>query len=171
MYDILIHETTNKNLSQILRTNVLLKSSQIQKLGLSTLQGNLKRKLCTNPKVSLYDKNFYEKYDEVDGVYFRLWSLNTPINLNYGECALVFLKDDILNHHNFIINTEENYGFCIAEDGIISKSHFSGEEGLTISTLKNLKLLDNITFNPYNSEVLILDNVKLTNLHSIIFKK
>jgi hypothetical protein len=82
---------------------------------------------------------------------------------------LIFSKD-ILNHNNFIINTEENFGFCIAQDGEIAPSQFSGEEGMTISNLDNLHLLKGYTFNPYSSEILILDNVNLGELKSVFVK-
>jgi hypothetical protein len=81
---------------------------------------------------------------------------------------LVFSKD-ILYHNNFVINTEENFGFCIARDGIVAKSQFSGEEGMTITNLYNIKFLKRYNFNPYCSEILILDNVNLDKLQCIYY--
>ena len=167
---LIVHETTLSSLSGILKANTLLKSSKIQELGLTTSQGSPKRRLSTNPKISLTDTNFSDKFDEVDGVYFRLLTVNTPIKTNYsGDCVLIFSKD-ILDHNKFIINTEENFGFCIAKDGEIAPSQFSGEEGMTITNPENLHLLKEYTFDPYSSEILILDNVDLGELKSIFVK-
>jgi hypothetical protein len=164
---LIIHETTVSSLLNIFKTDLLLKSSKIQELGLATLQGSAKRRLAKDPFVSLTDPNFSDKYDEVDGVYFRLLPVNVPIKTNHGgECILIFSKD-ILNHYNFIINTEENFGFCIAKDGVIAESQFSGEEGMSITNLKNLNLLSNYSFNPYSSEILITDSVDLKELKCI----
>lgn len=168
---LIIHETTLPNLFNILKVGSLLKSSEIQKLGLTTTQGSPKRRLTNNPEISLKDPNFSDKYDEVDGVYFRLLTVNTPIKTNYGgTCVLIFSKD-ILNHNKFVINTEENFGFCIAKDGIVSESQFSGEEGMTITTIENLHLLKEYNFNPYSSEILILDNIDLKELRCIFVKQ
>jgi hypothetical protein len=106
----------------------------------------------------------------VDGVYFRILPLITPIKTNYGgDCVMIFSKD-ILNHNNFIINTEENNGFCIGKDGVVSESQFSGEEGMTITKYKNLNMLKNYPFNPYSSELVILDNIDLKYLKCIFVK-
>lgn len=88
---LIIHETSISSLLKILKDNLLLKSSKIQEFGLKTSQGNSKRRLSTDPKVSLHDSDFGSKYDEVDGVYFRLFTINTPIKTNYGgDCVLIF---------------------------------------------------------------------------------
>ena len=167
---LIIHETTLSSLLNILKVDLLFKSSKIQELGLSTIQGRSKRRLSSNPKISLLDPKFSEKFDEVDGVYFRLLTINTPIKTNYGgDCVLIF-SENILNHNNFIINTEENLGFCIAEDGIVAEAQFSGEKGMTISNLKNLNFIKDYHFNPYSSEILVLDNVNLNELRCIFIK-
>jgi hypothetical protein len=164
---LIVHETTVSSLMNILKAGVLLKSSKIQELGFATMQGSTARRLAKNPYVSLEDPDFSDKYDEVDGVYFRLLTVKTPIKTNYGgECVMIFSKD-ILRHYNFVINTEENFGFCIAQDGVISESQFSGEEGISITNLKNLHLLKDYNFNPYSSEILIWDNVNLNELRCI----
>lgn len=167
---LIVHETTVSSLTKILKSGTLLKSSKIQELGLATMQGSSSRRLASNPFVSLTDPNFSDKYDEVDGVYFRLLTIKTPIKTNYGgECVLIFSKD-MLNQYNFVINTEENFGFCIAQDGIVSEAQFSGEEGMSITTLKNLNLLKEYNFNPYSSEILIWDSVNLNELKCVFIK-
>lgn len=166
----LIHETKLLHLPNILKSNFLFKSSIIQKYGLNTLQGFKKRRLSNNPKISLTDSNFGSKYDEVDGVYFRLIKIDTPIKIKYGgDCILIFSKD-ILYHNNFVINTEENFGFCIAEDGVVAESQFSGEKGMSVTSINNLHLLNKYNFDPYSTEVLIMNNVNLINLKCIFIK-
>lgn len=167
---LIIHETSISSLLKILKAGMLLKSSKIQELGLPTSQGSPSRRLAKDPKISLVDRNFSDKYDEVDGVYFRLLTINTPIKTNYGgDCVLIFSKN-ILEDHSFVINTEENFGFCIAEDGVVSEAQFSGEEGMSITDLNNLNLLSKYHFNPYSSEILILDNINLSDLKCIFIK-
>lgn len=167
---LIIHETSISSLFKILKAGMLLKSSKIQELGLTTSQSNSGRRLAKDPKISLVDRNFSDKYDEVDGVYFRLLTINTPIKTNYGgDCVLIFSKN-ILEDHSFVINTEENFGFCIAEDGVVSEAQFSGEEGMSITNLNNLNFLSKYHFNPYSSEILILDNINLSDLKCIFIK-
>jgi hypothetical protein len=169
---LIIHETSVTALKNILKVNQLLKSSKIKELGLSTFQGSKNRRLADDPKVSLVDRDFSQKYDEVDGVYFRLLTVDTPIKLNYGgECVLVFSKDILMDKTNFVINTEENFGFCIAEDGIVAESQFSGEEGMSITNLKNFDLLKGYHFNHYSSEILINDNIDLKYLKTVFVLK
>jgi len=169
---LIIHETSVTALKNILKVNQLLKSSKIKELGLSTFQGSKNRRLADDPKVSLVDRDFSQKYDEVDGVYFRLLTVDTPIKLNYGgECVLVFTKDILMDKTNFVINTEENFGFCIAEDGIVAESQFSGEEGMSITNLKNFDLLKGYHFNHYSSEILINDNIDLKYLKTVFVLK
>lgn len=169
---LIIHETSITAFKNILKANQLLKSSKIKELGLSTFQGSKNRRLADDPKVSLVDRDFSQKYDEVDGVYFRLLTVDTPIKLNYGgECVLVFSKDILMDKTNFVINTEENFGFCIAEDGIVAESQFSGEEGMSITNLKNFDLLKGYHFNHYSSEILINDNIDLKYLKTVFVLK
>jgi hypothetical protein len=169
---LIIHETSITAFKNILKANQLLKSSKIKEMGLSTFQGSKNRRLADDPKVSLVDRDFSQKYDEVDGVYFRLLTVDTPIKLNYGgECVLVFSKDILMDKTNFVINTEENFGFCIAEDGIVAESQFSGEEGMSITNLKNFDLLKGYHFNHYSSEILINDNIDLKYLKTVFVLK
>jgi hypothetical protein len=169
MYTI-IHETTIPKLLGILNDGKLFRSSIVQELGLVTQGSTRQRKLTEDPHVSLYNRKFYDKYDEVDGVYFRLWTKDTIVETICGNCILVFSKD-LLNHKKFVINTTENYGFCIAPDGQIASSQFSGEYGMTITDLKNFDLLKEYKFDHYNSEVVVLDNVNLKNLIRIIVQR
>lgn len=168
---LIIHETSTSSLLEILKSNKLLKSSEVQKLGLSIGQGAKNRKLTSNPRVSLEDSDFADKFDEVDGVYFRLVTLETPIQVNYGGgCVLVFSKE-VLQNYRFVLNTEENFGFYIGQEGKEAEAQFSGEPGVTITNYSNLHILKEYKFNPYSSEIVVMDNVSLMYLQSIFMKK
>ena len=167
---IIIHETSIKGLLNIFRVEKLFKSSTIKELGLRVGQGSPDRRLATDPTVSLSDKEFYNKYDEVDGVYFRLLEVVTPVKSNHGgDCIMIFSKN-ILEDSDFVINTEENFGFCIAKDGVLAESQYSGEQGMSVTTIKNLPLLSRYNFDPYSSEIVILDDVDLSHLKCVFVK-
>jgi hypothetical protein len=167
----IIHETSTDSLMNILKNEMLYRSSKIQSLGLAYGQGSKNRRLASDPLISLTDPNFDTLYDEVDGVYFRLLRVETPIQTYHGgNCVLVF-SSQLLDSYNFVLNTEENFGFCIAEEGKEAESQFSGEPGISIFTPEKLKLLENYNFNPYSSEIVVTDNVNLTNLKSVFVKE
>lgn len=168
---IIIHETTAAGLAGILRSGFIFKSSDCQKLKLSSCQGNVNRRLALDPRVSLSDPNWSDKFDEVDGVYFRLLPVDTPVKAVYGgTCVLVFDKQ-LLHECSFVFNTEENFGFCIAEDGIEKKSQFSGEPGITVSNPDQIHLVQNYHFDPYASEICMLNNVSINALKTVFVER
>jgi hypothetical protein len=165
----LVHETSCKNLPKILAANMLLKSSETQRLGVKPFQGSKNRRLAVNPAVSLIDPAFYERFDEVDGVYFRLHATTDVIKPSYnGDCVLVF-DFAMLKQRKFIINTEENYGFCRARDGVLKSTPLSDDLGLSVTGWNNMHYLNNVEFEPSNSEVVVLDNVNLTGSLLCVF--
>ena len=167
----IIHETSTDKLMSILKNEMLYRCSKIQSLGLACGQGSKNRRLASDPLISLTDPNFDTLYDEVDGVYFRLLRVETPIQTHHGgNCVLVF-SHQLLDSYSFVLNTEENFGFCIAEEGKEAESQFSGEPGISIFTLEKLKLLENYNFNPYSSEIVVTANVNLKNLKSVFVKE
>ncbi|AAK85665.1 hypothetical protein [Epiphyas postvittana nucleopolyhedrovirus] len=158
----LVHETTIANFDKIVDSNVLLIASKTKLLNVS-FQGSKNRKLATDPTESLKDRAFHERFDEVDGVYFRLHATNDPIKLSYnGDCIMV-LNFNILKNYKFVINTEENFGFCLERDGVIGYSPYSGDLGLSISKWDNLHYLNKMQFDPSRSEVVVLSDIPLTN--------
>jgi hypothetical protein len=161
-----MHETSLFGVLNILKDGIILKSSKIQEFGFPTCQGKSSRRLSNDPMISLTDSDFYCKYDQVDGVYCRLFREELSFNHRYGQCVLVF-NEEILNHNKFIINTEENFGFCIALDGVVAEAQFSGEKGMTISTKEHLDMLKGYKFNHYSSEVLFLENLTLDYLKCV----
>jgi len=162
---LLLHDTNN--IVEILKSQILYKSSDIKSV---RGQGSLNRRLATDPTISLKDEFFYEHYDEVDGVYFRLLDVSTPLRIEYGN-SIIILSSTIFNDIPFVFNTTENFGFNISHEGTIGESQFSGDEGMTISSVKNFKLLENVVFDPYASEVVILNNVTIAKYAKYIFIK
>ncbi|AKN63306.1 hypothetical protein AsGV032 [Agrotis segetum granulovirus] len=155
----LIHETSFEALSKILQSGFLLTSSKTQKLKVRG-QGSSNRRLASDPRVSLTDSEFFNKYDEVDGVYMRLQPKMHSIRSKYSDCVLV-LRMNLLKYCKFVINSEENFGFYIAEEGVIGTSQFSGEPGFTTTSFEKLALLKDTT--DYSStEVLILQDVPVS---------
>lgn len=169
---VVIHETSAENLCKIIDANFLFKSSEIQKRKLNKGQGGQNRKLTKHPSISLTDPNFADKYDEVDAVYCRLFELETKIQTQFGDgnCILVF-DGSVLKNNPFVLNTEENFGFQIAKNGQVGVSQFSGEPGLTITSYNNINLLNSYKFDPYSSEIAILNNIHLSYLKSVFVKK
>nr|WOZ30163.1 hypothetical protein PPFHPHBJ_00008 [Cydia pomonella granulovirus]WOZ44784.1 hypothetical protein HDNAPKKO_00010 [Cydia pomonella granulovirus]WOZ44920.1 hypothetical protein GGGKFHNK_00008 [Cydia pomonella granulovirus]WOZ45056.1 hypothetical protein BGFFOGFG_00008 [Cydia pomonella granulovirus]WOZ45577.1 hypothetical protein AAGMHLIN_00006 [Cydia pomonella granulovirus] len=74
----------------------------------------------------------------------------------------------LLRYYDFVINTEENFGFMIAEEGIVGESQFSGEPAFSITSTTNLHLLNDIP-NVLGSEVLIRSNVDVKYLRALFF--
>jgi hypothetical protein len=169
---LIIHETCTDSLISILKNEILYRSSKIQSLGLTTHgQGAKNRRLAPDPLISLTNPDFDTLYDEVDGVYFRLLRVETPIEAHHGGTCIMVFSSQLLNSYSFVLNTEENFGFCITEEGKEAESQFSGEPGISIFTPEKLNLLDKYNFNPYSSEIVIPDNVNLRFLKSIFVKQ
>lgn len=166
MYE-LYHETSFSNLENILDEFTLFKSSFSRSVG----QGSRnKKRLTNNPKVSLIDGSFYNYYDEVDGVYFRLKKISDSISLKTNDVLLLF-SGGMLDEYDSVINTEENFGFMISENGVEGESQFSGEMGISIYNQKDIDVLRNYNYDFERSEVVILDNVCLKFLKKIYLKK
>lgn len=168
MYE-LYHETSFRNLENILNEFTLYKSSFLTSEFIIG-QGGRNRKLTNNPKVSLTDKSFYNYYDEVDGVYFRLKKISDVISLKTNDVLLLF-SGGMLDEYDSVINTEENFGFMISENGVECESQFSGEIGISIYNRQDIDLLRTYNFDFERSEVAILDNVCLKFLKKIYLKK
>lgn len=167
MYDI-YHETAFENLESILKYQTLFKSSELNSRGRSG-QGSVNRRLAQDPTISLVNRTFYDSYDEVDAVYFRLKTHKSPIELVYNEVLLLF-SGSLLDDHDSVINTEENFGFMIRENGKEGESQFSGNMGISIFNKERIDILYNLDFDHRRSEIAVLDNVCLKYLKCIYMK-
>lgn len=176
----LVHETTITNFLNIVKDQTIFKSSVLNTLGIDQAQCGRRVKLASDPTVPLSDPQFYDHYDQVDGVYFRIIPTTFPYaNPEFEDCALVF-DMGLLNHNKFIINRVENYGFCLGPEGVFAESPFSGEFGLSVMDLAKVDLIlqDYVhpdgfrePFDPSNSEVVVMDNVNLNNLNMVVMDK
>lgn len=166
----LIHETNCISVQRIMVSRYIYTSRRTQQMvDIITGQGGGNRRLAEDPRVSLTDPNFFDKYDEVDGVYFRLHPKLHHITHTYSDCVMVF-SHKLLQDFDFVLNTEENFGFFIDEEGVVGTSQFSGEAGMTVSDYRNLELVFEHMTNYDSTEVLIRDNVPVGYLRYVVFK-
>jgi hypothetical protein len=161
----------------------LYRSSKTVELNIAPNEGWSNRRLARDPRISLLDSDFGMKYDEVDGVYFRLLPkthLRRGLRPHSPENTVLVLDACLLSKHKFVMNTEENCGFCIDHDFVPAISQFSGEPGFTISDFHQLtrwcQNLDTLSakpaetkYDPHRSEVVVLDNVSTQYILYIIY--
>ncbi|ACH69379.1 hypothetical protein PsunGV_gp029 [Pseudalatia unipuncta granulovirus] len=167
----LIHETSCINVQRMLLSRYLFTSGKTQSMhDVIGGQGGSNRRLAQDPRVSLRDAKFMEKYDEVDGVYFRLHPKLHHITDTYSDCVMVF-SHKILQDFDFVLNTEESFGFYIDEEGVVGTSAFTGKPGMTVSDYRNLQLKFDLMTNYDSTEVLIREDVPINYLLYVIFKK
>ncbi|AQQ80299.1 ORF32 [Betabaculovirus altermyunipunctae] len=166
----LIHETNCVSVQRILASRYIFTSRKTQQMAdLISGQGGGNRRLADDPRVSLTDSQFFDKYDEVDGVYFRLYPRLHRVTHIYSDCIMVF-SHRVLQDFDFVMNTEENFGFFIDEEGVAGTSQFSGEPGMSVSDYRNLELVFDQMTNYDSTEVLVRDDVPVGYLRYVIFK-
>lgn len=101
----LIHETSCINVQRILLSRYLFTSGKTQNMRhVVGGQGGSNRKLARDPRVSLHESNFMEKYDEVDGVYFRLHPKLHHMTDTYSDCVMVF-SHKMLQDFDFVLTS------------------------------------------------------------------
>lgn len=167
----LIHETSCINVQRILLSRYLFTSGKTQNMRhVVGGQGGPNRKLARDPRVSLHESNFMEKYDEVDGVYFRLHPKLHHMTDTYSDCVMVF-SHRMLQDFDFVLNTEESFGFYIDEEGVVGTSPFTGKPGMTVSDYRNLQLIFDLMTNYDSTELLVREDVPINYLLYVIFKK
>lgn len=171
MYE-LYHETHFANLESILNTFKIMKSSNLYKLtNVVCGQGLLNRTLTEYPLLSITRPDDFDTIAaQVDGSYFRLKKPDEHIiRLDYD--VMFVMSGKLLYEYNNVINTEENCGFVIRENIEIGESQFSGEYGMSIINMENIKALETYEFDYTRSEVVVLDDVSLSFVKKIIIKK
>jgi hypothetical protein len=164
----IIHETNSKFLDSILREGKLLTSDGLNKLNNSETivgQGSRNRRLCDPEETIKNRETFWKHCDEANGVYFRIFEMDTPLKTFNGDIILIFSRN-LLYKYDWILNTTENFGFYISEPGVQGESQFSGEVGTTYTfdTLNKLRLN---SFDPYASELCVFQDVSLKYLKEI----
>lgn len=164
-FDEIYHETTKNNYELIKKSGTLLKRSVTQMMvNVENGQGSGWRNLTTDPFYSLKNENFYNEVDEVDGVYLRP-SVGQKKIMETG--VVLYFSLDAMKDNDFILNTEENNGFAIGEEGEVKESQFSGELGFSTTKYNVVKHLDKKDLE--NAEVVILNNLSLKYLTRVEF--
>lgn len=159
------HETVLENLPLIFQSKCLKRSSETKGV---RVQGSSHRRTTSDPFVSVNVPDFYEFYDEVDAVYFRVrQDPKESLQFNNGNVILVFDAEAILKNISAVINTTENFGFIMD-----TESQFSGEPGKSFySVPSDIPRLTTEEFSLTDSEVAVLGNVSLEFLKETYIKK
>ena len=167
----IVHSTSVEGYNGIIILNQILDQSDRKDLNIYLTGEGTGTRVVGEPRDLLEKGTIYaDEVDEAKGVYFRIGTVFHPQNFKnlYGDIHFVF-NDDLLHQYpNWIINTEENFGFFIEEHGIQGKSQFSGEEGTTWNGIISLEGIKQIR--PDSSELLIQNSVNFKNLKKIIFR-
>lgn len=160
-YDI-YHETVAENFFKIFESGQLMIKSHSEKIGGKSVQGSKSRRLATDPKITLKDPGFFTEFDEVDACYFRFKKSTQQFkNINRkSDCVLVF-DENLVKDHVTVINTEENFGFMIGENGEMGNSQFSDEPGVSFFDPRTMEVVDYVDFFPECTEIACLENVDI----------
>ena len=107
--------------------------------------------------------------DEAQGVYFRLETTTSPLDLlkEPGDVFLIFSPNLLRQYKSWVINTEENFGFMIDEHGVKGEGQFSGEFG---TSWVNYIPPEGVQEISGASELLIPNSINLDNLIAVVFR-
>jgi hypothetical protein len=161
----------------IMESKKILTNKTRKKMGICIKgQGDCNRVFGPS-SISLEDKNYYKKYDEASGSYFRVdfaTNSNKHKNYNYinsfGDVCLVFSKN-LLEKTDWILNTTENFGFYINSLGVIGKSSYTGYKGKTYDYSNIEKFpCKNTNISENDTELLIKNDIGISCLEKVIFK-
>jgi hypothetical protein len=149
------HETQHS--SDILRNGFKI-SSQLTTVG----QGSKNRRVTNNAALLLnYRKGTKVLYDQVDGIYFRVFKNLESIVPSYGGNAIVLLKPSCLETKKWHFNTTENFGFYLNKI-----SPFSGESGKTLFSLHDIK---KEKFDETSAELIVLENLSKDCICKVLY--
>lgn len=164
----IIHWTSPKNYASIITTGALLTNKNVQVIqNIVYGQGGRDRRLGDSRASLENPDTFYKYFDEAEGVYFRVGTREKPLTETQADVALVF-SPSLLKEYDWILNTMENFGFYISEDGVTGEGQFSGEYGATL-TPSSLELLSLQDYDPNYTELLVKENVSLKYLEQVLF--
>lgn len=139
------HETVHSK--EILKNGFKIYSN-VQTSG----QGSRNRKVTKDPTMLLnYRKGMEVLYDQVDGIYFRVFKNLQDIVPKYGGNSIILLKPSCLATRKWHFNTTENFGFHLNKF-----SPFSDEAGKTLFNLKDIEKED---FDHTSAELVVLENI------------
>ena len=170
---ILIHCTTIEGFKGIMGVGRILDQQLRRKFLIDVPSGEGVKGRKVGPRLApLRDKNFWEKFDEGEGIFFRVAknaqqapscsSSKLPIQLIFDQNVLNDTDD-------WILSTEENNGFVLGVHKEYGESPFSGEVGFT--HYGKVEPLNEDTMNeviPTNAELVISGEVPLKHLNKIV---
>jgi hypothetical protein len=178
----LVHETGIGGLLGILGNDGMQIQVTRQKNNIHVVgQGDPTRAL-TVASYSTLDEDFWKKYGDAHGIFFRVdFNAKSP-NVGYdycsrpeGDVAFVFSPQILNETKSWILNSTENNGFYLGTvPGLVGESAWSGYLGITYNN-KNIQNfperkpgMDPIRGD--DTELLIFKNINLKHLTKIIFK-
>lgn len=164
----LFHVTSLDGYNGIIQSKNLLNQPSLVKKGIVIKgEGGLNRRIGDR-LATLVDKDWYKHFDEARGIYFRIAIEDDPFRYG-GDIVLEFSPDLLKQYPNWILNTEENFGFVLGNHGEIKESPFSGELGKTLYGKYTEKDLEDII--PGNAELTIdVPSINLKNLVNVRYK-
>jgi hypothetical protein len=163
----IVHSTSIQAYESILGSGRIFDQKDRQKFCISMVgEGTKDRRVGTFDAPLTHGRDFYEEFDEANGVYFRVGTKENPIDFFSGSVQLVFSHHLLDQYPDWIFNTEENFGFVLGEHGEMAESPWSGDEGVTF-----MGVIDqDIEIIPRNTELLIPHSINLENLAEVRFK-
>jgi hypothetical protein len=130
----LIHSTSLAGYNGIVMSGHLLNQPALIEKGIIIIgEGGADRRIG-DKMVTLEDEDWYKKYDEGRGIYFRVeTNISKCTNpFSYGGDVIMEFSPKLLEQYpNWILNTEENFGFVLGKHGEEVESPFSGNLGKT----------------------------------------
>lgn len=107
--------------------------------------------------------------DEAQGVYFRVDTTTSPLDLlnEPGDVFLLFQPNLLRQYKLWVINSQENFGFMIDKHGVLGSGQYSDEPG---TSWVNFIPPEGIRELSRSSELLIPNSINLNNLIAVAFK-
>jgi len=178
----IVHETGIAGLLGILNNNGMQIQVTRQKNNINVIgQGDPTRKL-TVASYSTLDTQYWRKYGDAHGIFFRVDFNATSPNEGYeycakpfGDVAFVFSPQILKQTKSWILNSTENNGFYLGSAiGLVGQSPFSGYYGVTYNN-KNIQDFPEVKgdmgpIKGNDTELLIFKNINLKHLTQIKFK-
>lgn len=165
----IVHYTTVSNMTNIIRQGMLYNQPDRAFIDYEQGQG-LKNRTIASMYTPLIDRQYYHRYDEATGVYFRVEfcadlekrSSATFSGHRSTRTAKLVFSSNLLDRYMWILNTQENNGFVFGYEGVYSTSPFSGDVGC--SWFNRVPHDANAQIESYNSELVIPVSIDLLNL-------
>lgn len=168
----LIHSTSLKGYNGIIESLYLYNQHCLSEKGIIFKGEGGGQRRIGDRMVTIEDKNWWKHYDEGRGIYFRIdtdQSQDRDPFVYGGEVVLEFSPDLLKQYPDWILNTEENFGFVIGKHGEEAESPFSGDIGKTLyGTYEESDLVG--VNNDVAELVIDVPEINMDNLINVKFK-